>query len=142
VGQRRSRKRRTCFRRCGCQSQLAVISAIPTLTKIQFVPGLGYTHYAANPGWQYNAAGWYSYPEFYLRQKPGSDPLDANQLHDCLNGQCIPAKSYKTPGVFANLAACQSGCAKNSNCKGECVSAAEIAALQQAANNVRPKLCK
>lgn len=60
---------------------------------------------------------------------------------DCLNGNCVPASTYGTPGAFPNLAACQSGCAKNSNCDGECVSAEEIAALQQAANNLRGRLC-
>lgn len=68
-------------------------------------------------------------------------PVDNNKPCDCLNGSCIPATTYGTPGAFATLAACQSGCAKNSNCTGECVDPAEIAALQQAANNLRGRLC-
>jgi hypothetical protein len=68
------------------------------------------------------------------------DGLDTGPV-DCLNGYCVPASTYNTPGVFANLAACQSGCAQNSTCTGECVSAEELAALQQAANNLRARLC-
>lgn len=65
-----------------------------------------------------------------------------DRAHDCLNGGCIPKTTYNTPGIYANLAACQSGCAKNSNCTGECVSPEELAALQQAANNLQTKFCK
>lgn len=68
--------------------------------------------------------------------------VNPNQKFDCLNGGCIPSVTYKTPGFYASLAACQSGCAKNSDCNGECVEAAELAALQQAANSVRERLCK
>ena len=69
-----------------------------------------------------------------------SPPPD--QPYDCLNGGCVPKTTYNTPGVFATLAACQSGCAKNSDCVGECVSTGELAALQQAANNLQTKFCK
>lgn len=68
--------------------------------------------------------------------------VQPNESYDCINGGCIPKATYSTPGVFASLAACQSGCAKNSNCAGECVSAAELAALQAAAGTVRSRLCK
>ncbi len=60
---------------------------------------------------------------------------------DCINGGCVPKTTYGTPGVFANLAACQSGCAKNSTCAGECVDPAEIAALKQALNTLQSKFC-
>jgi hypothetical protein len=60
---------------------------------------------------------------------------------DCINGGCLPATTYKTPGKYANLAACLSGCAKDSNCMGECVSAAELGALSQAANQLQSKFC-
>jgi hypothetical protein len=60
---------------------------------------------------------------------------------DCLNGGCVPSATYNTPGKYANLAACMSGCGKDSPCDGECVSAAELAALQQAANALKSRLC-
>jgi hypothetical protein len=67
---------------------------------------------------------------------------DPEQPCDCVNGGCVPQMTYGTPGVFPNLAACQSGCAKNSNCTGECIDPAEIAALQQAAATLQAKICK
>jgi hypothetical protein len=60
---------------------------------------------------------------------------------DCINGGCMTAATYSTPGKYANLAACLSGCAKDSTCTGECVSAEDLAALQQAAATVQPRLC-
>lgn len=78
-----------------------------------------------------------------LSNCPGcAPPIDPTQSYDCLNGGCVPKTTYNTPGIFANLTACQSGCAKNSNCLGECVSPQELGALQAAANNLQSKFCK
>lgn len=68
--------------------------------------------------------------------------VPGNEQFDCINGGCVPKTTYSTPGVFASLAACQSGCAKNSSCTGECISKSEIAALQAAANNLMSRYCK
>jgi hypothetical protein len=68
-------------------------------------------------------------------------PQLENEPCDCVNGGCVPKTTYNTPGVFPNLAACQSGCAKNSNCTGECIDPSEIAAHQQALNNLQAKIC-
>jgi hypothetical protein len=62
--------------------------------------------------------------------------------YDCVNGGCVPKTTYNTPGVFENLTACQSGCAQNSTCTGECVDPAEIAGLRQALNNLQSKFCR
>ena len=70
-----------------------------------------------------------------------SEPLRSNQPFDCINGNCLPKSTYGTPGKYSSLAACQGGCAKDSNCTGECIDPAEIAALQQAAAAVRARLC-
>jgi hypothetical protein len=115
-------------------------SPMPTLTVISTGNGAGgvYTRYAASPVWQYNAAGWYSYPQFYLKNCSGVTP---EGKCDCVNGGCVPSATYNTPGKYANLAACESGCAKDSPCTGECVSTAEIAALQQAVSTVQSRLC-
>jgi hypothetical protein len=64
-----------------------------------------------------------------------------DQPCDCVNGGCVPKTTYNTPGVYANLAACQAGCAQNSPCTGECVDPAEIAGLRQALNNLQSKFC-
>lgn len=69
-----------------------------------------------------------------------TDPLPDGKC-DCLNGGCVPQATYNTPGKYANLAACESGCGKDSPCNGECVSADEIAALQQAVATVQTRLC-
>jgi hypothetical protein len=82
-------------------------------------------------------AGWYGTPQYYLKNCHQPDAP-----HDCVNGNCLPKSTYNTPGVFANLAACQSGCAQNSNCTGECVDPAEIAGLRQALNNLQSKFCR
>lgn len=73
---------------------------------------------------------------------PINPAIDPAQQYDCINGGCIPKTTYNTTGKYASLAACQSGCAKDSNCTGECVSVEEIAALQQAASNLQSKNCK
>jgi hypothetical protein len=85
---------------------------------------------------------WSFYPGTFSIRYEGCEGITPNQQHDCLNGGCIPKTTYNTPGVYASLAACQSGCAKNSDCTGECVSTAEIAALAQAASNLQAKNCK
>jgi len=70
-----------------------------------------------------------------------ANPIPPNQPFDCLNGGCIPKATYNTPGVFPSLAACQLGCAKNSNCAGECVSPAQMADLQSATANLIARYC-
>ena len=69
------------------------------------------------------------------------DPTNPNQPFDCLNGGCIPQITYKTPGVYASLSDCQSGCAKNSDCQGECVSKDQMIQLQQATDLITSRLC-
>jgi hypothetical protein len=98
-----------------------------------------FSYYLDGFGGQFGGTGWYSVPEYYL--KGCGDSISPNQQYDCLNGGCIPKATYNTPGVYASLAACESGCAKNSDCTGECVSAEELAALQQATDNLRSRYC-
>ncbi len=85
-------------------------------------------------------------PTYFLK---GSCPpnllptaLDPAQQHDCINGSCLPATVYKTPGVYPNLASCQGGCAKNSVCTGECVPSSEIQNLNTAVATLKSKACK
>lgn len=94
-----------------------------------------FTRYSLSVGWQYDPTGWYTFPDLYLK---GS----CNQTirHDCLNGGCVPSTTYNTPGLYPNLAGCQSQCG-GGNCNGECVSLAELAALQQAANRAQSNCC-
>jgi hypothetical protein len=70
---------------------------------------------------------------------PGINPT---QPYDCVNGGCVPKTTYSTPGKYASLAACQSGCAKDSPCTGECVPVTDVNALQQAAIKAKANCCK
>jgi hypothetical protein len=89
------------------------------------------------------------YPDYWMYQGEtiissvafGCRGIDLDQPCDCINGGCLPKTTYGTPGKYATLAACQSGCAKDSTCTGECIDPAEIAALRQAANQLQTKFC-
>jgi hypothetical protein len=114
----------------------------------QTIPAITYSHAGQVGLYDYyiddgrggsSGSGWNSAPSYFLVGCGGVNPQEP---YDCINGGCVPKTTYNTPGVFASLAACESGCAKDSNCTGECVSAAELAALQQAANNLKSRLCK
>lgn len=72
----------------------------------------------------------------------GCSDIDPRNSYDCLNGGCVPTATYGTPGKYANLSACQSGCAKDSPCTGDCIPSSEMAALQQAASNLQSRICK
>jgi hypothetical protein len=86
---------------------------------------------------------WTSPPPYLYLVGCGAPPptLDPGVPCDCINGGCLPKTTYNTPGKYASLALCQAGCAKDSVCVGECVSPSDLAALQQAANLVKSKLC-
>lgn len=85
-------------------------------------------------------------PEVYFKQ--GCDnyvppaPLSPQNPHDCINGNCLPKSVYGTPGIFASLSACESGCAKNSNCTGECIPSGEINNLRAAVVSLQKQVCK
>lgn len=116
---------------------------IPTIS-FQGNPAEGgggtYYRYFDGLGGNFSNTGWYSVPEYHLVgcATPSVNPA---QPFDCLNGGCIPKTTYNTPGVYASLSACEAGCAKNSTCTGECVSAEDMAALQAAADSVKSRLC-
>jgi hypothetical protein len=39
-----------------------------------------------------------------------TDESDNNTPHDCINGVCVPASVYTSPGKYATRADCQSAC--------------------------------
>lgn len=104
----------------------------------------GWDHYTGGESGNINVqTGWYGAPEYYLKNCTGTpSPVAANQPYDCINGECLPKSTYKSPGKYSNLAACQSGCGKDSNCTGECIPSDEIAALQSAVAKLKGKICK
>jgi hypothetical protein len=76
-----------------------------------------------------------------------SNCVDCNGIrpeepYDCVNGACLPARTYSTPGRYPNIAACQAACIRDSNCTGQCISTAELATLQQGANELQAKFCR
>lgn len=94
--------------------------------------------------------GWclYNDEQYVIENIPASNcpkclviSVNPDQPYDCVNGGCVAKTTYATPGKYANLSACQAGCAKDSTCTGECVSAEQIAALQQAADQIKSRLC-
>ena len=111
-------------------------SPFPVLTEIGNTGT--WRFFSSNPPWPYNGAGWREYPTFYRK----GCSIDPDTPCDCVNGGCVPKTIYNTPGVFPSLSACESGCAKNSNCTGECVDPAEIAALGQSLNTLQSKFCR
>jgi hypothetical protein len=104
-------------------------------------PAVDYDYYNDGLGGIFSGSGWVGSPSYYLKNCVAG-ATDPDQPCDCVNGGCVPKTTYNTPGVFPNFAACESGCAKNSNCTGECVDPAEIAALGQALTNLQAKICK
>lgn len=114
----------------------------PVLTETGRIHPSGCLFYAADPIWQHAPIGWHSYPEFYTRGCADPDPLAPTVRHDCINGTCLPKTTYGTPGRYASRAACVGACARDSDCTGECVPVAEIAALRQAANRLKTKFCR
>lgn len=86
------------------------------------------------------------YEEISISSCSGCDNSNPNippeTRFDCVNSGCVPTTTFGTPGKYASLADCQSGCAKDSPCTGECISSSDIAALQQAANKAQANCCK
>lgn len=110
----------------------------PSVSRLTNNPGT-YNFYSDGLGENFSGTGWYSEPEYYLK-----DCGPVVELYDCINGDCLNSTVYKTPGKFQNLAACRSECSGGGGtpCAGECIPLEEIAALQQAASNIRSRLCK
>lgn len=69
-----------------------------------------------------------------------SDEGTRPDSYDSVSGECVKADTHGTPGRYATLAECQA--ANKDKCDGECVSAEDLAALQQAADRVKSKFCK
>jgi hypothetical protein len=121
------------------QNNWSLDRPIPPIT-FNSHPHPEYDYYNDGLGGIFSGSGWVGAPTYSLKAcyEQGVDP---EQPYDCLNGGCIPQTTYNTPGKYANLAACQAACAKDGTCDGECVSKDELAALQQAADQIRTRLC-
>jgi hypothetical protein len=72
----------------------------------------------------------------YTRGPFGSCDSCPDAKYDCINGQCVDAEQYKTPGLFESLDLCRSRCSLASGnqppCDGQCITNDEYAQIQSA----------
>jgi hypothetical protein len=61
------------------------------------------------------------------------------QPHDCINGACLLASQYGTPGLYASLAECEVAC--GTGCSGKCISNAEWSQIESLSNQLKNKNC-
>lgn len=119
-----------------CQTGWQSGRALPTI--IYHSSSSGVTYYTSSSSCVVYNIGWWGRPEYYTKgciPPPGTN-------YDCLNGLCRESSDYGTPGQYSSLPACQAACAGGSSCNGECVPLSEIAALEEAANGLRARLCE
>ena len=82
-------------------------------------------------------------------------PLTVN-TYDCINGDCVNSKTYKTPGIYANLSDCETNCGTSTNsCKSPnicvspdycppgmvCIESAQWGQIEGLASDVKNKSC-
>ncbi|MDJ0797883.1 MAG: hypothetical protein QNJ51_13885 [Calothrix sp. MO_167.B12] len=60
--------------------------------------------------------------------------------HDCLNGACVLASEFNTPGLYKSLSECQKVCGAK-GCSGECLSKKEFSILKELARQSRNVNC-
>jgi hypothetical protein len=82
-----------------------------------------------------------SLTEVGLSNCPNCLGIRPDEPYDCINGTCLPARTYNTPGRFPNAGACGAGCLPDSSCKGKCIGADEIRSLQQRTQELRSRFC-
>lgn len=60
--------------------------------------------------------------------------------YDCINGVCVLATVYNTPGQYASLSACQSACGV-APCDGVCLSNSEYDQIKNALLDSKAEVC-
>ena len=60
--------------------------------------------------------------------------------HDCINGACIPASKYSTPGFYETIEDCEINCG-TIGCNGICIGRSDWAQIQGLASQLRSKEC-
>ncbi len=68
----------------------------------------------------------------------GTKPEDP---YDCLNGKCVKASDYKTPGIFKKLDDCKSACGGGARCDGVCLDKDEVNKIKALAGDIKGKVC-
>ena len=64
---------------------------------------------------------------------------EEEKKYDCINGACIEAVKYETPGLYQSLEECQVAC--GTGCSGKCISSNEWKQIQDLARRIRNKNC-
>ncbi|MEH2263818.1 hypothetical protein [Nostoc sp.] len=59
--------------------------------------------------------------------------------YDCINGACIAKDKYNTPGLYANLSACEEAC--GTGCNGKCISNSDWAQIEGLASQLKNHEC-
>lgn len=58
---------------------------------------------------------------------------------DCINGACINASKYNTPGMYPSLSECENVC--GAGCGGKCISNSEWAQIEGLSNQLKNRNC-
>ena len=59
--------------------------------------------------------------------------------HDCINGACIMASVYSTPGIYKTLEECEIAC--GTGCSGKCISNSDWAQIQGLSSELKNRSC-
>lgn len=68
-----------------------------------------------------------------------TDCTPAAVIYDCINGACIDADTYGTPGIYASLEECEIAC--GTGCSGKCISNSDWAQIEGLINQLKQKNC-
>ncbi|MEH2136848.1 hypothetical protein [Nostoc sp.] len=60
-------------------------------------------------------------------------------LYDCINGACTPSTTYKTPGLYSDMNACELAC--GTGCSGKCISNSDWAQIEGLASQLKNHEC-
>ncbi|MBE9213713.1 hypothetical protein IQ247_13735 [Plectonema cf. radiosum LEGE 06105] len=86
--------------------------------------------------------GWNGFVllDFKVNQLSPCEIDETTQKYDCINGACIKAEVYNTPGIYNGLDECEVACGEG--CSGKCLSKNEWQKIQDLANKLKQINCK
>lgn len=69
--------------------------------------------------------------------------ITSDTAYDCINGQCVLASQYNTPGQYQTIDACQAECGGNNYCPpGKvCIPNSEWSRIESLSNQLKNKSC-
>lgn len=71
-----------------------------------------------------------------------SDPncgIPTPKKYDCINGACLEASQYNTPGIYQSLSDCEVNC--GTGCSGKCISNSDWAQIKGLSNQLKNRNC-